>query len=469
LLWKSARSRWWAPALVLALAAAIRLAVALAYTPGLFYFDSWLYLGMTRAHPVLFAPDRPSGYPLLLKLSLSATGTVAAVPVLQHLAGLLTGLLVYVLVRRLGVPRWIAVTAMALVALDGYTIALEQHILPEALFSLALVASVAALLLAGPRWRIALLSGALLACAILLRTAGLFAVPVWLAFLLFGPPSAARGRAAGVAALALPLILYMSLHALATGQFALSESDGWFLYGRVASIGGCGQIAVPRAASLVCREPQLKGAQDPSEYVYSPYSPARIAFGPLSGDSSRVVAANAALREYAFAAIEQRPGAYLRLVGSDFLRFFEPGASSPGREDLTLELPPADLLLYWDDPPLRRDLLPSYRPVLKGSVLARAYVDRVRLPGWLLGALLLASLVRLAVALRSRTPQSRRTAGAILLLAGVALAILLGSVASTAFRLRYLTPVAPLLVCAGALALSPTAPSPGSGRRRLSA
>jgi hypothetical protein len=41
-------------------------------------------------NPVAFAPDRPSGYPLLLKLSMSVLGSTAALVSMQHAAGRLT-------------------------------------------------------------------------------------------------------------------------------------------------------------------------------------------------------------------------------------------------------------------------------------------------------------------------------------------------------------------------------------------
>jgi hypothetical protein len=90
------------------------------YRPGIFYFDSWLYLGVAEhGHPVAFAPDRPSGYPLLLKLGMSALGGLSTVTALQQLAGLGVGVVVWTLTRRLGVGKRLALAATALVVLDG--------------------------------------------------------------------------------------------------------------------------------------------------------------------------------------------------------------------------------------------------------------------------------------------------------------------------------------------------------------
>ena len=67
--------------------------------------------------------------------------SLAAITVAQHLAGLVTGVLVYALILRLRLPRWLATAGAALVVLDAYAIALEQQVLAEAFFTLALVAS----------------------------------------------------------------------------------------------------------------------------------------------------------------------------------------------------------------------------------------------------------------------------------------------------------------------------------------
>src|SRR5438270_2395387 len=155
--------RAWPLLLVLVLAALLRIAVALAYRPAIFYNDSFVYvrhaynLGGTGL--VTFAPDRPAGYPLILHLlGYSLAWTTS----LQHLAGLIGGLLLYWLMRRLGVGRGLAAVGVALVLLDSYALTLEQLILAESLFTLAVIAS-AALILGSRRWWAIAAGGALLA------------------------------------------------------------------------------------------------------------------------------------------------------------------------------------------------------------------------------------------------------------------------------------------------------------------
>src|SRR3954466_987589 len=171
--------RHWPIALVLALGALLRIACEIAYRPALFYSDSWGYLSMAHGGGIVsFAPLRPSGYPLILKVLHWLTLTT----VVQHLAGLVVATLVYVTCRALNVRPWLAVVAGAFVALDAWAIALEQYILAEAFFSLALMLAVWASLVARrSSVPIALgFAGLCLAAATLMRPVGLFAVPAWI-------------------------------------------------------------------------------------------------------------------------------------------------------------------------------------------------------------------------------------------------------------------------------------------------
>src|SRR4051812_7077816 len=135
-------------ALVLGFGALLRIACEIAYRPALFYSDSWGYLAMAHGNGIVsFAPLRPSGYPLILKV-------LHALPVIttaQHLAGLATATLVYVTCRQLNVRRWLATLAGAFVALDAWAIALEQHVLAESFFALALMLAVWLSLVAATR------------------------------------------------------------------------------------------------------------------------------------------------------------------------------------------------------------------------------------------------------------------------------------------------------------------------------
>ena len=110
---------------------------------------------------------------------------LGTITIAQHLAGLVTGVLVYALMLRLRLPRWLATVGAALVVLDAYAIALEQQVLAEAFFTLALVAAFF-FVVGRDRTPVSLAAGGLLlALAATMRTAALFAIPVWLVYVLW--------------------------------------------------------------------------------------------------------------------------------------------------------------------------------------------------------------------------------------------------------------------------------------------
>src|SRR5215216_6637487 len=237
--------RHWPFALVLAAATLLRLGAAIAYRPALFYSDSWGYLAMADGKGfVSFAPLRPSGYPIIVKvLSVFGDG-LFTVTWSQHLAGLATGTLVYATLRHFDVARWAATLAAAVVLLDAWAIALEQYILTEAFFALAIALSVWASLTGVRRYAAADVSdgrpagglgggayaltfaGLCLAAAAVMRPVGLFAVPAWIAWMVWVRPGG-RAVLAGIAALAVPLLVYSIAHSSSVGSFGLTQAEGW--------------------------------------------------------------------------------------------------------------------------------------------------------------------------------------------------------------------------------------------------
>ena len=102
--------------------------------------------------------------------------------------------------------------------------------------------------------------------------------------------------------------MFSTLDRASTGHSGWTHADGWFLYGRVASIADCSRFTPPAGTQRLCQPP---GALDkpPIYYVWGPRSPAgRMFNGPYSTGSSQV------LHRFAVATIEGRPGAYAALV-----------------------------------------------------------------------------------------------------------------------------------------------------------
>jgi hypothetical protein len=442
----------WLLVAILAVGALVRAGVAIAYSPSLMYGDSWDYVNVAfKEFPVGISPVHPSGYPLVLRI-LSLPGREPAVWTgLQHAAGLGTAVLTYALALRLSAGRVAAAGAAAFVALDGYAIALEQHVLSEALFALALTASM--YLAVTARTPLGLgASGLLLAAAVTMRAVGLFAVPAWALYVLWTRRDR-RTLAVAAAALALPLLAYSTAHYAKTRQFGVVAADGWYLYARVAPIADCDGVSIPEGTEGLCDKPAGPRAADPDFYLWDEASPARRVYGDISeGSTDRWRFVDSRMKGWARAHIEARPGRYARDVGDEFVRFFRPGG---GGIDSTIELPrSAEEQRINDHPEIRPEHLPDWSPSARWPAAAvRDYASAVHLPRWAMGILALASLVAVAAAAALRRRVRMRHVPEIALLAGAALGILLATSATNALWLRYLVPVAPLLSCAGVAAL----------------
>jgi hypothetical protein len=133
------------------------------------------------------------------------------------------------------------------------------------------------------------------------------------------------------------------------------------------------------------------------------------------------------------------------------MRYFDADAVSRGNSDLAVQLPQFGRLVGLNE--VARDrwfpgFVPHVRPPAKR---VRDYHETFHTPRPLMGALALAAVAALLAsaiaALLRRSPLPRRRE--VFLLSGAALAMLLGTAATSEFVLRYLIPVVPLLVCGG--------------------
>src|SRR5829696_3528328 len=411
-------------AAVLLIAVAARAVVAVGYAPALFFPDSWSYVGAAYGESHL-GGIRPPGYALAMwGMDVVAGRSLALVTTVQHLAGLAAGLIVYALALRLGAGRALATVAAAIVLLDGYAIALEQHILAETLCTLAMVASVALLVTARSAPATAL-AGMLLAVAVLMRTPTVFMVPLWIAYGLHRHRPA-RAWLAPLLGLGVTLAAFMVVNHAQTGRLGLTNADGWFLYGRTAAIADCTRFTPPAGTEPLC-EPPGHPERPPIHYVWSPDSPAQRLYGRVGAPGS-----DGPLRDFATATIRSRPLAFARLVGEDLLRYADPGAETPGGSDGAISLPERPRTQPgWLDSDARDRYVPGYEPPPTGGTgLARAYAGVIRFPRPLLVVLVAARFVLLAVALRRRTAQRLPE---VLLLSGSGIALIAGATLTSAF------------------------------------
>ncbi len=270
----------------------------------------------------LLDPQHPAGYAYFLRAIGFVTHNVAAVTLIQHALGIATALVLYAAVRRVTGSPWPALVPAAVVLLNADQVYQEQLIASEPLSAFllcsALYATVRAIdSRAGLGW--ALGAGGLISAATIVRTQDLLVGPV----LALGLWLARRGSrpAAWQAGLALLCVWLLAMLGYgwakygATGQFQITPSPGWTLYGRAATFADCHRFTPPRGTAVLCEpEPEARG-QD--WYMFNPGSPAVRRYGHFGLGDAELLA-------WAEAAIEHQPGDYLASVGQNLLDYYVP-------------------------------------------------------------------------------------------------------------------------------------------------
>jgi hypothetical protein len=305
-----------------------RILAALAFRPAQFTPDSFSYMaegvhaGLSQWHP--------AGYPFFLWL-LMPFHSLLLVTTVQHLMGIATAVLVYLVLRRWELPGWGATLAACPVLFDTRQIALESSILPDILYGLLIMAAVAVLLtrraLTPGRCAVA---GALMFAVAIVRGNG---APEMVAVLAVLAIQRAGWRAvtAAAAGFALPLLAYMGIFALRYGNFALTNSDGMFLWSRTMSFANCRVIQPPAGLRPLCPDrqakpphpapawsvPALLSARTPATYLWAPGVWWRHDAHPGFNSAN-----NALALRFALTAIRDQPAGYLRSVASGVMLTF---------------------------------------------------------------------------------------------------------------------------------------------------
>lgn len=254
---------------LLGIAVVLRAAVMVAYYPALeFHGDSYSYLGdAARLHPGLW---HPLAYPVFLRV-LSFAHLFVVIPLVQHLLGLVIGLLIYRLLERHGVGDFGAALAAAPILLDAYQLDVEQMVMSEALFDFLLFAGVYLLLESRSSLRLQLLGGCLIGLATLTRTIALPCAAV-LGLVLILRRVRVRQIAAVAVATAVPLGGYALLYHHEYGKFGLSSYNGRSLYGEAAVFADCDKL--PSATDRLLCPPVSKDQRGASsDYTWSADSP----------------------------------------------------------------------------------------------------------------------------------------------------------------------------------------------------
>jgi hypothetical protein len=165
-------------------------------------------------------------------------------------------------------------------------------------------------------WPVALLAGLLAGYAVDVRSEGLPVLVLFPAFLLLraltqGGWRKWRGWLAAIVmavGCAAPVLGYAAWFHARTGTFALTRSDGFYLWGRVSSFAECSVIKPPADELKICPSGSPSSRTPPGDYIWHAPQVHDIAGGPVS------VANNALLRDFAIRAMEAQPLGYLHTV-----------------------------------------------------------------------------------------------------------------------------------------------------------
>ncbi len=460
--------RHWLFGLALAGAVALRVLVMLAFRPIMWFGgDSASYLATgLRLIP---DPSRVGGYGFML-WALRPLHSLALVAAVQHLMGIVIGVLIYLLARRRGLPAWVATLAAIPVFFDAYELQLEADAVPDIPFGLLVMIALYLLLRSPGERRPAQVVPAafLLGVSAILWPVGLALLAILLAVLL----AALLMRRAGVLAVAaailagaVPVAGYAAWFDLHEHQFSLTRSDGVYLWSRTMSFANCAVIRPPASERTLCPPAGTSGPRiAASLYIWDGNSPLLRMPGGRFSARTNALALNFALR-----AIAAQPGGYAAAVGHDFALSFawdrpvHPDAGIVDRyqfSDATTAWVPAtmrtpgggtvagDQAAYDAGPPA------PTRAVQPFASWLVSYQRYAYLPGTLLGVILLGGLATMIV--------RRRALGGLPW--AFAVTILLVPPLIADFDLRYLVPAVPAACLAAALAFAPR-PSPVDQRK----
>ncbi|MEV6265762.1 glycosyltransferase family 2 protein [Kribbella sp. NPDC051936] len=433
----------WLLAVFLTLGLVLRVLATVAYTPAIVYTDSVQYL----TNMGKLSPDQlnPIGYDFVLG-PLVAIGGLTFVVIVQHLTGLLLGVAIYALARRLTVYRWLAALAAAPILLDAYQVQIEQNIMAETTFDVILVAIL--WLLLGkkelPGWRRAAVVGVLVGAAFTVRAIGMVLLLAVVLYLMVAGRKRLRRTAAAVAGFAVVFAAYVGYYHAETGRWGFTGAENQILYGRTATVANCDKLPLDEGTRLFCPKEPLGQRLGVDKYAHNHYGDPNWP-GPLPpGTTKRQLAT-----EFAHLVIKHQPLDVTWAALKDFAKGFAPTrTSSPN--DVPLDRWQFQLTYpNLKDPNITKAAVKwggsephvSHTP----AVILRAY----QLHGGYTSGILLALCVLIALVAAVRARELRAAA---LFPAAAGVILLLGS-AAFEFSWRYQLPGLIFFPLAGAIGL----------------
>jgi hypothetical protein len=346
----------WALAAIATLGVAGRVYFLVIYHPALLgWSDTSGYL-LTDRGPLFTLSWQTAGYPIFLRLLYIIWPRLILVTIVQHILGVVGGLLLFDVMRRARVPRGLGLVPSAVVILGGFELLLEHAILTDAPFTFVVNLSVWCIVMAwsGRRWW-AFAAGVSLGLATDDREVGLLLLPVAAACVCLAPSAvlsdqmtSARGRlraalgygrvvaahpvaswrvgalVALVCGALTPILPFLYAHEQAVGSFDFTTSGAVDLYGRVAQWADCAKFTPPAGTAALCPRQAVWERSGSGFWIFSASSPLWKAYGSPYITSAE----NAKVEAFAIAATEGQPLTYFYRVARDLVRIVDPSFSS---------------------------------------------------------------------------------------------------------------------------------------------
>jgi len=462
--WLAMARRHWLACLLLAAGLVMRVLTQLAYRPALFYIDTTRYVYNAEGMD-------PVGYKGPLRAILFV-GNFDVVAGFQHLLGLGMAVVIYLLLRRRGAPRWLSALAMAPVLLDAYQLQMEQTILPDTLFEALILAGLAILLWRpGAGWRRIVAAGLVLGTsATVVQFGEVLVLPAVIYVLTLGGGwrRALAKAAALCVAFVLPILVYCTGSYLLGGGFYLSDQGVTSLYGRTAAAADCATLRLPADERAMCPTPAQQ-RQGPDWLEYNAGSPVAPYYDKLPRAET-----NRLITDFNHRVLTQQPLRVLRAYASGVAELFaltrdgRPGDTPISRwqfQTTVTYYPP------WSSEAVLKGEVARYgggepavwRPV--ASFLRSYQLHGGYTPGPLLLLFTVTGLAGSVVAARRRAdPRTRQLARACLLFFATGVFLVLESGVAE-FSWRYQLPALVTLVPAGMLGIAVIARAAGARYR----
>jgi hypothetical protein len=216
------------------------------------------------------------------------------------------------------------------VLFDSYELHLEHQIASDVLF--VFLVTIAVVILCWnekPPVLLAAVAGLIIGYATIVRSVGYPLLVIVLLCMLLRRAGWLRLGVLLVAGI-VPIAAYMMWFHQYYGKYALSESNGSFLYSRVSTFAECQKIKnLPADVRYLCDPTKPEGRPAASEYIWADnelggkytYTPM---YNEFNSDTSKrfTVTVNAQASTFAYRAIEAEPVTYLRVVIKDIMHTF---------------------------------------------------------------------------------------------------------------------------------------------------